>query len=235
MTNCPDDLALEAFVDEEDGANHAKILCHLQGCQDCRNKVQDLRALDDLVRQVERQTVAPRTFVDRLRQESVARNVRRPAVNRRYLLGGGMAVAACLGGVVAFRQFSNDGVHDLQTTLFGDFRTLVAADRQLDFLSKDLGDVSAWFAPRVPFEMPKLASLGSLETRGGRLCWLAERRFAAVDFDAPDGTLCLYICRSENLRVNAGTPIPGIVESPQQSNPWSGVVAPGNIRPSSAR
>ncbi|MEM7057913.1 MAG: hypothetical protein AAF557_10030 [Pseudomonadota bacterium] len=208
MTNCPDDLELEAFIDQQDGANHAKIACHLEGCASCRDRVRDLRALNDLVRQVERQTVAPRSFVDRLRQESVARNARRPVVNRRLVLGAGLATAACLGGVVAIQQFRQGGQHDLQATLFGDFHTLVAADRQLDFQSADMAEVIAWFAPRVPFELPKLSMLEPLKTRGGRLCWLAERRFAAVDFDTADGTVCLYICRSEDLRVNPDTPIP---------------------------
>lgn len=208
MTGCPDEICLEAFVDEEDGANHAKILCHIQGCQACREKVRELRALNDLVREAELQTVAPRALVDRLRHESVARNILRPTFNRRFMLGAGLAAAASVTGIIAVQQFAGDDQHDLQATLFGDFRTLVAADRQLDFQSTDMDDVIAWFAPRVPFEMPRVTTFGVLEARGGRLCWLAERRFAALDFDAPEGTLCLYVCRSEDLRISPDLPIP---------------------------
>lgn len=204
---CPDDLDLEAFIDGQAPEDHARIASHIQGCAACRKKVEDLRALNSLIRRVERQHVAPRTLVDRLRQESVVQTARRPLMTRRVMLG--TAAAACVGGVAAVYGIRQARPHDLQETLFGDFRTLVAADRQMDFQSRDPGEVMAWFAPRVPFEVPRLASLGPLDIRGGRLCWLAARRCAAVDFDAPAGTLCLYICVAEDLRVNPGTTIPG--------------------------
>ena len=98
MTTCPDEMELEAFVDGQDPANHAKILCHIQNCASCREKVEGLRALNDLIRQVEQQHVAPRTLVDRLRQESVARGTKRPAVTRRVLFGA--AAAACSSSAI---------------------------------------------------------------------------------------------------------------------------------------
>lgn len=208
MTKRPDDLELEAFVDGQNPEDHARIACYLEGCDETRKKVEDLRALNDLIRLVEHRRVAPRSLVDKLRKESVARNVKRPLMTRRLFMGG-VGAAACVGGLTAFYGYRQGSHHSLQDTLFGDFRTLVAADRQIDFQSRDPGAVMNWFVPRVPFEMPRLKTIGSLDIRGGRLCWLAARRFAAVDFDALQGTLCLYICVAEDLRVNPSVNIPG--------------------------
>ena len=208
MTQCPDDLQLEAYVDGQAGADQVKIACHVASCADCRAKVEELQSLNQLIRHVEGQRVAPRELVDRLRKESLARTTAKGHLNRRLVLRGGLAAAACLGGVVAYQSYNRPSAYELKSTLFGDFLTLVAADRQLDYQSGDSASVVAWFQSRVPFKLPDLAGLGGLEIRGGRLCWLAERRFAAMDFGAGDSAYCLYICQDDKLTVSPGQDIP---------------------------
>ena len=93
-------------------------------------------------------------------------------------------------------------------TLFQDFATRLAADKALDFRSDDFRRVAGWLDARLGFATPRPPALERVALRGGRLCWLLERRVAAIHFKHAAKETCFYIAESQGLTLTGAEPLP---------------------------
>ncbi|MEM1299617.1 MAG: hypothetical protein AAGH68_10095 [Pseudomonadota bacterium] len=221
----PDELALEAYADGENNAETAYVAQLLPGCEEARTYVAEIREINEAVRLLEGAVRAPDTLTERLNRARPANQPARPTLSRRVLLQSGLAAAAVAGGVLVYNASSGRGPY-LQEVLFGDFRTMEAAGRRLDFASSDAMAVVGWFRERLPFELMELAGLTGLSIRGGRLCWLMNRRCASLEFASPKGSYCLYIAEAEGLKIDPrrALPEPGAAAIALSGETLSGVV-----------
>jgi len=203
MTDCPHMADAELWHDGEAGVQAASIARHVAACAGCKAHIDSLRRLDFAAREAGARTKAPASLVSRLHDLEAARPAvpsvqTGPAVPSRRRLFAGFAAAASVAaiGAVAWRR---GGAGDMPVAVFGDFATHLAADRHLDLASSNPQAVTDWFAPKVPFDLPRLASLSALDLRGGRLCWLLDRRIAAFNYDRDGDALGLYLADATGL------------------------------------
>jgi len=205
MTECPDPIRIEALADGEDVENRAALTAHIAECEACARRLNETRALDHLVREaVMRRHVPPAPAPAPVTVAAPA-PAPGPRVSRRMVLAGGGALAASVAGLGLALRPGREGVtlDRLTTTYFGDFKTLIAAERRLDITESDPAHLLAWFGERVPFALPRIALREGVSLRGGRLCWLLERRNAALYLDTPDGPCCLYLASGTSLEPGA--------------------------------
>lgn len=195
MTQCPDPIQIEALADGEDVENRKALAAHVAGCERCARLLRETEALDHLVRGAVLRQPVPAAPV----------SVPTPRFGRRAMLAGGGALAASVAGLGLAMRPRGEAVplDHLMTTYFGDFKTLIAAERRLDITENDPARLLAWFGDRVPFALPRIALREGVSLRGGRLCWLLERRNAALYLDTPDGPCCLYLASGDSLEPDA--------------------------------
>ncbi len=203
MTDCPDFDAIAAYLDGEGTERVAEIKRHLAACEACKAMAAEIKLIDIAVRANATSTTAPDRLVDWIdeRQSPKPRTLSR----RRAL--GGFAIAAGIAAVAFFLNRQSEPNLAMDTTLFKDFATLIAADGPLDFEDEDPETVIAWFKPRVPFKLPEMASLTEAELRGGRLCWILDRRWAALQLGNKADSACLYVAKADGLTLDAGAPL----------------------------
>lgn len=215
MSDCPHINDAEMWLDGEAGPRADAIARHIAVCTTCKAHVETLRRLDFAARESAIRVKAPEGLVARLDDVDVARPAQqRQPVSRRWVLSGAAAAAAvaAIGSVVWQGRTRRDG-NDFSLAVFGDFLTHLDADRDLDLVETNPQRVVDWFAPKVPFPMPRLASLSELELVGGRLCWLLDRRIAAFNFNRNGEALGLYVAEASGLTCQ-DTALPGIDLAP---------------------
>ncbi len=199
MTACPHIMDTELWFDGEAGDQADAIARHIAICPTCKTHVDTVRRLDFAAREAATRLKAPSGLLDRLDDLDAAKPVRTSEpVNRRRLFGGFAAAAsiAAIGSVATLRRARSE---DLPMAVFGDFSTHLAADRKLDFTETNPQTVMDWFAPKVPFTLPRLASLSEMDLIGGRLCWFLDRRIAVFNFDRGGEALGLYVAEANGL------------------------------------
>ena len=207
MTDCPHLLDTEAWLDGEAG-DHADIYVrHIAMCPDCKAHVETVRRLDFAAREAALSVKAPASLLESLSDIDAASPASQP-VTRRWMFGGVAAAASIAAiGAVAWRRSSGN---DLPMAVFGDFAAYIDADKHLDRTESNPQALMDWFSPKVPFPLPHLASLSELNLIGGRLCWLLDRRIAAVNFERDGERLGLYLTDASGLTcLNAALPSAG--------------------------
>lgn len=213
MPNCPDHEALSAYVDDEHSGSAPSIERHLVGCAQCRATVAEMKALNATLRQEARALKAPPRLVNWIERRRIVEEAKsRPArlmSRRAALLGGGALAGGATAATVALLLSSQDADAGLMApTLFRDFATRVAADHALDIPSSDPATVEAWFDARLPFVAPRIGELSQISLRGGRLCWLLDRRVAAYHLGSGPSWLCLYVAQSDGLALTDRRSLP---------------------------
>ena len=211
MSRVPSPQDLERLVDGEfDAEQAAAFRAHIADSETC---AAELRALEDLNRALrsERNEVsAPQELRDRVQQilrGQVAAGIPGPPAGSKSVLtrrnigiAAFGALAAGLAGVVVLPRLlpSRLGTNDIAATLIRDFETFLSAERVLDFTEGDPAAAVAWYQDRLAFDLPRLpADLDGFRLRGGRLCWLLDRRLASLSFETSQDSLALYIMPSE--------------------------------------
>ncbi len=213
MTDCPHLSDTELWLDGEGGARAAQIAQHVAACPACRAHADTIRRLDFAAREAAVRIKAPAGLRSRLDDIDAARPApQADGVSRRRVFAGFAAAAsvAAIGSVAALRQRDSG---DLSVAVFGDFATHLAADRNLDLTETNPQAVVDWFSPKVPFDLPRLASLSEVDLVGGRLCWLLDRRIAAFNFNRGSEALGLYVADSDGLTCQHAA-LPQADESP---------------------
>lgn len=204
MNECPHLLDAEMWLGGEAGERASAIARHVAVCPTCKSHIETVRRLDFAAREAGILVKAPKALVERLNDLDAAKpapEARPPqtnAINRRWMVGG-IAASVAAATAVAWRSSEHGSGEDLSLAVFGDFATHLDADRDLDLTETNPQRVMDWFAPKVPFPMPQLASLSELDLIGGRLCWLLDRRIAAFNFDQGGKALGLYVADATGL------------------------------------
>lgn len=216
MTACLTDLELEAFADGEEAYLSQQALEHLSACPSCAARLERIGAANAAFREsAEPRAAAParlKAWIAEQRHASPTPPTplapARQRINRRRLLAGGAAAAAALGGLVLVRPQPLAAAPMAQTLLDDYGRQLADAD-QLDFTAQSSARLLSWFNARLPFQAPSLPGLERVGVRGGRLCWLLERHFAALHLGGTSATrCCLYITAPQGLTLSNAAPLP---------------------------
>ncbi len=216
MNECSRLLDAEMWLDGEAGEQADAIARHVAVCSTCKAHIETLRRLDFAAREAGTRVKATLDLTERLNDLDAARPAAQPVqpVSRRWMLYGG-AAAASIVAVTSFvwRSGNAEDRGDLSLAVFGDFATHLDADRDLDLIETNPQRVMDWFAPKVPFPVPRLVSLSDLHLIGGRLCWLLDRRIAAFNFDQNGEALGLYVADATGLTCRHAA-LPGAGEPP---------------------
>ena len=213
MTDCSHISDAELWLDGEAGERTEAIARHIAMCASCKSHIENVRRLDFVSREAAIRIKAPESLLNRLDDIDAAKPAPQSApVSRRRLFAGFAAAAsvAAIGSVAALRQRNSD---DLSVAVFGDFATHLAADKHLDLTETNPQAVVDWFAPKVPFPLPRLASLSEVNLIGGRLCWLLDRRIAAFNYDRDGEALGLYVADASGLTCQHNA-LPGAADAP---------------------
>ena len=201
-------LDLERLVDGElDAQEAAELRAHVAACETCTAELKELEDLNAVLRAGRRETAPARLRerVDRILDGDLADTARPPAggLSRRGLgfaalgaLAASVATAVVLPKLMASRLEPGE----IAGTLVRDFETFLFAERVLDFVEADPVGVAVWYRARLDFDLPRLpADLSGYRLRGGRLCWLLDRRLASLSFEGGEDSLALYIMPSDGL------------------------------------
>ncbi len=204
MKECPSFEDIAAFIDGESEADAAAIAHHLTTCADCSETAAEINLINLAVREKESRVAVPTSMSDWPYGRTNRGTLR---ISRRKVIGG-MALAASTAVAAFFLTRGGGSALAMEPTLFRDYATLVAANGPLDFESGSPERVLAWFRTRVPFPLPPLGDFHGVEVRGGRLCWLLERRVAALHLGQKTAGACLYMTTPQDLTVGDGIPLP---------------------------
>ena len=221
MTDRPCPLDLERLVDGELSAKEAEACrAHVAGCEACTAELKALEDLNAALRQGRDQETAPpelRARIDLILsgQDAEASTVSPaapgPRLSRRHLgLAAFGALAASVAGAVVLPKLlvSRLEPEDIAATLIRDFETFLFAERVLDLIEDDPASVVTWYRDRLDFGLPRLpAEIGGYRLRGGRLCWLFDRRLASLSFETGEEALALYIMRSDGTDLQDASPV----------------------------
>lgn len=200
MTHCPDALSLEAFVDGE-LTDAPDVVAHIAQCPTCQAEIARLRQLNALLHEAETSIVAPETLSQRLRAATP-----RPAPIRRRALIGGLAAAAA--GVAFIPAVLRDRPLFLAPAILGDFETGLDAGRAPDFASADFAATRDWYSSKADLMAPDPTRVAGVILHGGRLCWLLERRFLALECAHGQQRCTLYAGDAGNLRLTEQEALP---------------------------
>lgn len=204
MNTCPDPQDITAYLDGEYDGDPAWIAHHLIVCADCARHAAETNIVDRAVRSGCGGEQAPRRLIDWIDAHQTSRPAR---VSRRRMLGG-FAIAAGAAGAVFFVARGVMRNEQIAPTLFQDYATLIAADGPLDLVDTDPDQVLAWFRPRIPFPLPRLPALSEIGISGARLCWLLDRRVAAIHLDSGAGGASLYLTGAKGLTLDGDRQLP---------------------------
>jgi len=209
--NC--DIDLERFVDGECTPDEAAcIRQHLSQCEICRAEVEALRQFNlALKANLRTERASPELRLSVLQNIEHQRAGTVPGAismsRRRFgstaiaALAASAAAAVVLPSVIGMRPMPER----FASTLISDYETFLSAERALDHVDGDADRLASWFRARLSFVLPQLpAAIGGNRLVGGRLCWLFERRLAALTFDGDDGPLSLYVMQAEGLDLPEG-------------------------------
>jgi len=205
---------LEAFVDDECSADDQKMINdHLECCATCRQRVDELRALNSTISAHLGKVKAPNDLWQRIeaqlpdslddhRPSEVASGFKRPVW--KMAIAASLLVMLALPAGLTWQWLHQD--NSLIATPIQDFSTYRDSGRSLDIASRDPEIIRNWFTSRLTFEAPRLkAQVAGFDLVGGRLCWLLERRLSAFAYQRKDQSLSLYVMTAHDLTVPKGT------------------------------
>ena len=211
MSRVPSPQDLERLVDGDlDAERAAAFRAHIAGCEACAAELLALEDLNRALRTERDEVTAPPVLRDRVQKVlrgqvvdgmPVPPATSKSAPTRRNLgIAAIGALAAGLAGVAVVPRLLTSRLdsEDIAATLIRDFETFLFAERVLDFTEQDPAAAVAWYRDRLAFELPRLpAELDGFRLRGGRLCWLLDRRLASFSFETDEESLALYVMPSE--------------------------------------
>ncbi|MEM8916803.1 MAG: hypothetical protein AAGC83_13260 [Pseudomonadota bacterium] len=206
MSARPDHETIAAYCDGDDSVDLAAIATYLAKSPSGSREADQIELINRAIRQSAPLEQAPTRLIDWIDQESRPNRLATRMSRRETAIAATVAVGILGVGLYAARPKPTPS---MAPTLFDDFSTLLAADEPLDLTSNQLETVADWFESRVPFSLPDLPGLADIGVRGARLCWLLERRVAAIHLDEEGKDGCLYIVDPAGLSLDGETDIPG--------------------------
>lgn len=179
--DCPTcEAMVDAYIDGELTAIESSAFeAALAGCPDCRRRLEEARALGNLLRELPPE---PAPDLLRARVERELRAIaRRPAERMRWMAMAASLVAAVsigwIGGTFTGRPGAGAGDGELVAT----YMRVASSDHPVDVASTDRHTVKPWFAGRIDYSPPvhDLTTDG-FPLEGGRLDVVAGRKVSVL-------------------------------------------------------
>ncbi|MGI9505879.1 MAG: anti-sigma factor family protein, partial [Geminicoccaceae bacterium] len=171
---------LDAFVDGELPAEDVRrIKQHLDDCQACRARVDELKGLTESVKRELKQERPPSDLWARIdaRLPVSAENPDEITPTRWWrdkarplAMAASVALLLATAGGATWWQLRAD--YSVVAAPVQDFTTYQLSGRALDVESSDPVAVRDWFQEKLVFELPPIqAGIAGFNLVGGRLCW----------------------------------------------------------------
>ena len=204
---------LERLADGECLPDEARLIqADLEADPKATEELRQLEELNQLVRSAAGSIEAPATLREstkRLTADDNAADATSTTGNklfgRRVLLAGaGGLLAAGLASVAVIPHIEMLYRRELDpvTTFFHDFETYLLKDKALDIAETNMVHLAGWYSDRLPFALPPIGSIGAgAELLGGRLCWLMERRLAALSYETNEGPFVFYVMDADGIEL----------------------------------
>ncbi|MEM7042142.1 MAG: zf-HC2 domain-containing protein [Pseudomonadota bacterium] len=212
---------LDAFVDGETSPDESReIEEHLQRCDACRARVDELHGLTNVVRDELKRERAPADLWPRI-EAKLPQGVDSHAVlplpwwrRRMRPLALAASVVLLIGIAAGVGWWRPSSDYDVVTAPVQDFTTYRLSGRDVDVESTDPGVVQAWFEEKLAFELPPIkARIAGFNLVGGRLCWFLERRIGALAYQRGDQVVSVYVMADYNLTLPEATFEPALAIS----------------------
>lgn len=211
---------LEMFVDGELPSESKRLVqLHLESCETCQARVDELRAQAAMIVMSQRQERAPSDLWARIEAKlpegASDPGIIRPAIwwrdkIRPLTLAASITLLLGIGAGAGWWQFSTD--YSVVAAPVQDFTTYRLSGRALDVESADPSVIQAWFEERLAFELPEVkARVAGFDLVGGRLCWFLDRRVSALAYQRGDQVISVYVMADHDL------PLPETTFEPQLS------------------
>ncbi len=187
-----------------------QVETHLQNCPTCRKSVNREQSVRTLLR-VRRNNLREAAPV-LLREAVLVRldEFDEKRRGRRVLVwAGSVAVTALLIVSFGIGRIYEDGMTEHRSvvveTVNEHIRCLLSPGVGLDVGTKDRESAEEWFRSKVdfPVAIPQFEATG-LGFRGGRLCYLLDRRVAYLHYQRGDDRFSLFVMDPAGLRLPAG-------------------------------
>ena len=229
MNQCDNySMAVQLYLDNElMGSTEEFFLRHASECAHCREQLELEQRLSALLRRtlplyvaseelrarvekvVTDHSAASRGFEFRRRVVSfLNKHVRHPTINLRMVAAGFASIAL----VLSFAPFMLQRVRaaDYVDTAVSAHRNYLEGKLPLEFSSDSAGDISAWFADKVPFHLQLPASeLGAnidptFRLSGGRVLSFRGGHAAMVTYHSKGEDVSLLVASSKSAAAGVG-------------------------------
>jgi anti-sigma factor RsiW len=211
--DCPTcETLVDAYLDGELSATEsAEFERALANCPTCAHRLEEARALSDLLRGLPAEPAPDllRARIDRELRAISAKSrpdVARPAVRPGYMRWGAMAasliVAASIGWIGG--SFSTQSGRDTDE-LLASYMRVASSEQPVDVVSSDRHTVKPWFAGRIDYSPPvyDLTAAG-FPLLGGRLDVFDGRKVAVLVYRRNQHKVAVMVRPAES---NTGAPV----------------------------
>ena len=198
--NCKElEALLDPYLDGElDAAQRSSVDQHLEGCADCRHRLDDLRALHKALQSPALRFQASDTLKQRLRGElaKAAAREARPRWPRYAAAAAVFAVALTLGWVFLPLGHGGEDENDAMADAAIAEHAQALSDKHLtDLASADPAAVQSWFSGKLAYSPPVHDFAGEGYTLvGARLDHVKDEPAAALVYMHQADYVTVFVC-----------------------------------------
>jgi len=198
--NCKElEALLDPYLDGElDTAQQSSVEQHLEGCADCRHRLEDLRALHKALQSKDLRFQASDTLKQRLQGEleKAAAREARPRWPRYAAAAAVVAVAVTLAWVFLPLGHGGEDEDDaMADAAIAEHAQALSAKHLTDLVSADPAAVQSWFTGKLPFNPPvhDFAAQGYTLV-GARLDHVKDEPAAALVYQHGADYVTVFVC-----------------------------------------
>jgi anti-sigma factor RsiW len=199
ISPCADFEILNAFVDGQLSlSQELEVRRHLDGCENCRSRVESLSALKESVASTAEIRPVPHSLRERINALS---SRRAPLAHNRYLwLVAGLAAILLIwvGSAMWSERLAPSSADRLTEALVEDHIHYLNTPDGIQVASDDPQHIAESFQNQIgfPIALPKLSSANLL---GGRFCWLRGRKALLAFYRTADERFSIFILDGRGL------------------------------------